>query len=130
VISLRDREEVAKRVLSNKRVGTILLEMGVLDETDLRAMVREQLSEIVFDTMRWDDGEYVFLPGDLPTFEDITLDESMEDLWRPGSGASRPGRGWERGAALPTPCSSSRRTTWRCSIACGWGRTPGTWPRR
>jgi len=80
VISLRDREEVAKRVLSNKRVGTILLEMGVLDEADLRAMVREQLSEIVFDTMRWDDGEYVFLPGELPTFEDITLDETMEDL--------------------------------------------------
>jgi hypothetical protein len=80
VISLRDREEVAKRVLSNKRVGTILLEIGVLDETDLRAMVREQLSEIVFDTIRWESGEYVFVPGDLPTFEDITLDETIEDL--------------------------------------------------
>ncbi len=80
VISLRDREEVAKRVLSNKRVGTILLEMGVLDETDLRSMVREQLSEIVFDTIRWEDGEYVFVAGDLPTFEDITLDETVEDL--------------------------------------------------
>lgn len=80
VISLRDREEVAKRVLSNKRVGTILLEIGVLDETDLRAMVREQLSEIVFDTIRWESGEYVFVPGELPTFEDITLDETIEDL--------------------------------------------------
>ncbi|HEX5045218.1 MAG TPA: DUF4388 domain-containing protein [Candidatus Polarisedimenticolaceae bacterium] len=80
VISLRDREEVAKRVLSNKRVGTILLEMGVLDETDLRAMVREQLSEIVFDTVRWEDGEHVFVAGELPTFEDITLDETVEDL--------------------------------------------------
>jgi hypothetical protein len=80
VISLRDREEVAKRVLSNKRVGTILLEMGVLDEADLRTMVREQLSEIVFDTIRWEDGEYVFVAGDLPTFEDITLDETVEDL--------------------------------------------------
>jgi hypothetical protein len=44
VISLSDREETARRMLSNKRVGTILLEMGVIDEGDLRATVREQLS--------------------------------------------------------------------------------------
>jgi hypothetical protein len=80
VISLRDREEVAKRLLSNKRVGTILLEMGVLDETDLRAMVCEQLSEVVFDTIRWEDGEFVFVPGELPTNEEITLSDSVEDL--------------------------------------------------
>lgn len=80
VISLRDREETARRLLSNKRVGTILLEMGVIDENDLRATVREQLSEIVFDTFRWDQGEFHFLDGELPTIEDITLDRTVEDL--------------------------------------------------
>ncbi len=80
VISIRDREETAKRLLSNKRVGTILLEMGVLDERDLREMVREQLSEIVCDTFRWEDGEYAFVPGELPTIEDIVLEMSLEDL--------------------------------------------------
>ncbi len=80
VISLADREETARRLLSNKRVGTILLEMGVIDEDDLRATVREQLSEIVFDTFRWDQGDFQFLEGSLPTVEDITLTRSVEDL--------------------------------------------------
>ena len=80
VISLSDREETARRLLSNKRVGTILLEMGVIDEGDLRATVREQLSEIVFDTFRWDRGDFQFLAGELPTVEEITLTRSLEDL--------------------------------------------------
>jgi hypothetical protein len=80
VISLADREETARRLLSNKRVGTILLEMGVIDEGDLHATVREQLSEIVFDTFRWSDGEFRFREGELPTVEEITLNRSVEDL--------------------------------------------------
>lgn len=80
VISLQDREEVSKRLLTNKRVGTILLEMGVLDEKDLEDMVREQLGEIVHDTVSWQDGGWVFLAGELPTIEDITLDSGLEDL--------------------------------------------------
>jgi hypothetical protein len=80
VISLSDREETARRLLSNKRVGTILLEMGVIDEDDLRTTVREQLSEIIFDTMRWDQGEFQFHRGELPTIEEITLKRTLEDL--------------------------------------------------
>jgi len=80
VISLSDREETARRLLSNKRVGTILLEMGVIDEGDLQATVREQLSEIIFDTFRWDEGDFCFLEGELPTVEEITLNRTVEDL--------------------------------------------------
>jgi hypothetical protein len=80
VISLRDREECSRRLLSNKRVGTILLEMGTLDEADLSAMVREQLSELLYDTLRWEEGDFVFAPGELPTIEEITLETSLEDL--------------------------------------------------
>lgn len=80
VISLQDREETAKRLLSNKRVGTILREMGVIDELDLREMVRQQISEIVYDTFRWGDSEYAFVPEELPSNEEITLDLGMEVL--------------------------------------------------
>jgi len=80
VISLSDRDETARRLLSNKRVGTILLEMGVIDEGDLHATVREQLSEIIFDTFRWSEGDFCFLEGDLPTVEEITLNRTVEDL--------------------------------------------------
>jgi hypothetical protein len=80
VISLSDREETARRLLSNKRVGTILLEMGVLDEGDLHATVREQLSEIIFDAFRWNEGDFCFFEGELPTVEEITLNRTVEDL--------------------------------------------------
>ncbi len=80
VISLLDREETARRLLSNKRVGTILLEMGVIDEGDLQATVREQLSEIIFETFRWNEGDFCFVEGELPTVEEITLNRTVEDL--------------------------------------------------
>ena len=80
VISLRDREETGKRLLSNKRVGTILREMGVIDEHDLKGMVREQLSEIVYDTFRWTDAQYAFVCGPLPTVEEITLEADLDAL--------------------------------------------------
>jgi len=80
VISLRDRDETAKRLLSNKRVGTILRELGVIDEHDLRSMVREQLSEIIYQAIGWSQGEFTFVPGELPTIEEITLDTSIESL--------------------------------------------------
>lgn len=80
VISLRDREETARRLLSNKRVGMILQEMGVLSADELDNLVREHLLEIVWDTFRWPEGEWLFSSGELPSFESITMDRSLEDL--------------------------------------------------
>lgn len=80
VISLRDREETTKRLLSNKRVGTILRELGVIDDEDLQALVRQQLKEIVYDTFAWEDGDFSFVPGELPSMEEITLEPTPEAL--------------------------------------------------
>ena len=80
VISLHDREETAKRMLSNKRVGTILRELGVIDDRDLDEMVRQQLSEVVYDTFRWDDGDFAFYAGELPSHEEIKIESSIESL--------------------------------------------------
>ncbi len=84
VISLKDRDEAARRLLSNKRVGTILLEMGVLDQEDLRTMVQEHLREIVHGSLRWEEGEFSFLSGELPTIEEIVLEDTVEQLVRDG----------------------------------------------
>jgi hypothetical protein len=54
--------------------------MGVIDDRDLAQMVREQLSEIVFDTFRWPDGDYSFVSGELPSFEEITLEVTVQSL--------------------------------------------------
>ena len=78
VISLQDREVTASRLLTNKRVGAILRELGVIDDDDLREMVRQQLMEIVYDTFGWEEGEYAFVAGLLPNVEEIVLEESLE----------------------------------------------------
>jgi hypothetical protein len=80
VISLRDREEVQRRLLSNKRVGTILLELGAIDDDDLQQMVCQQVSEIIYDTLGWEEGEFVFISGPLPHAEEITLHTSAGSL--------------------------------------------------
>jgi len=84
VISLSDREETAKRMLSNKRVGTILLEIGVIDHDDLQRMVRQQVTEVIYDTFHWDSPELAFVVGPLPSVEEITVDLSVEALIREG----------------------------------------------
>jgi hypothetical protein len=80
VISLQDREEVARRLLTNKRIGTILREVHVIDEEDLERMVREQLREIVQDSLTWEGGRYAWHSGELPTHEPIVLEQSLEQL--------------------------------------------------
>ena len=80
VISLHDREEVARRLLTNKRIGTILREVHAIDEEDLNRMVREQLREIVQDSLTWEGGRYAWRSGELPTHEPIVLEQSLEQL--------------------------------------------------
>jgi hypothetical protein len=93
VISLRDKEETIRRLLSNKRVGTILRELGAIDHEDLQGMVRQQVGEIIFDTFAWEDGDFVFVPDSLPHAEEITLDCSVGSLISEGV---RRVRSWTR----------------------------------
>ncbi len=80
VISVRDREQVARQLLTKKRPGALLRDMGVLGEAELAAAVREHLLEIVHTTFLWEEGDWAFHPGELPTDEDITLDLPLEQL--------------------------------------------------
>ncbi len=80
VISVRDADDATRRMLSNKRLGTILLEQGVIDEADLQATVREQVTEIVADTFGWDPVEMRFDAGPLPSAEPITIELEVEAL--------------------------------------------------
>src|SRR5206468_1194389 len=79
VIGLRDRDEVERRLLSNKRGGTILREMGILSHDELLRFVRDQLREIVLSVFEWERGEWRFVAGELPTLEGITLDRPVEE---------------------------------------------------
>jgi hypothetical protein len=125
VISLSDREETAKRLLSNKRVGTILRDMGVIDDADLREMVKQQISEIVLNTFRWDDAYYAFVAGELPSNEEITLDENLDRLVAEGL---RRVTSWER---VSRGCGSSdaplQLTSSFLDVLDGMGAGPQEW---
>ena len=76
IISLDDREEMSRRILTNRRVGTILREIGAIDDTDLQSMVRLQVSEVIHTTFLWEHGEFKFVSGSLPVAEAVTLTSS------------------------------------------------------
>lgn len=80
VISLADKSQIARRQLSNKRVGTILRELGVIDDDELSQMVEAQVREIVIDSLLWVDGSCVFVEGPLPNAEEITIEEPVASL--------------------------------------------------
>lgn len=58
----------------HKRVGQILIEMGVLHLDALHASVKLQVQNLVLSLFTWAEGGYQFVPGPLPSEEAITLD--------------------------------------------------------
>ncbi len=132
VIALHDKEELETRMLTNKRVGTLLHELGILSHEELARFVREQVLEIVLGAFAWESGEWRFMPGELPTIEEITLDRSTGELvlqglrshprlvahpgrvrgprHDPGADRGPPGRARRRGDWGRTRRSSSRRS--------------------
>ncbi len=80
IISLDDKQKMSQRLLTNRRVGTILREIGAIDDTDLQDMVRLQVNEIILLTFLWDHGEFEFVPGSLPVAEDVTLTSSVSSI--------------------------------------------------
>jgi hypothetical protein len=67
-------------MLGGKRQGTLLVENGSIRSKDLVEGVTEQVQEIVYSLFGWDEGEWEFTPGDLPSREVIVLRMSTADL--------------------------------------------------
>jgi len=65
---------------AEKRQGTVLVELGYLNPEDLIWGVRRQVEEIILSLFLWEDGEFVFVEGPLPSDEVITLKLSAATL--------------------------------------------------
>lgn len=64
LITREQYDESVRRLLkSDKRQGTILTEMRVLDPEAMLDAVREQIQEIVWSLFAWDGGSARFMPG-------------------------------------------------------------------
>ncbi len=65
---------------TGKRQGRVLAELGYLKPEDLTWAVRYQVEEIILSLFQWEDGEFVFIEGPLPSDEVITLKLSAATL--------------------------------------------------
>ncbi len=73
-ITLRDLSKHTPLVQPGKRLGTLLVEGGVLDPKGLVHAVIGQVRAIVLSLFRWTEALYGFDKKDLPRKETITLD--------------------------------------------------------
>lgn len=58
--------------ISNKRLGEVLFEMGVLSKEKVVEYLKNQIEEIVYNLFGWTSGEFVFLEEKLPPAGQVT----------------------------------------------------------
>jgi hypothetical protein len=63
---------ISLQKFSPKRLGTVLLEMGLLSREELAECLKYQIEEIIYNLFGWTFGEFVFWEGKLPPQEQIT----------------------------------------------------------
>jgi hypothetical protein len=80
VISYRSLEESVRALKAGKRQGTLLVENGAIRSRDLVEGVTEQVQEIIYSLFQWDEGDWEFEEGQLPSREVIVLRMSTGDL--------------------------------------------------
>jgi hypothetical protein len=79
LITLRQLEDAGKAIGPGKRLGTVLVDKGFLDQQELVRGVVEQTRDIVLLAFHWTTGEYRLDPGPAAG-EAITLDMSTPQL--------------------------------------------------
>jgi hypothetical protein len=78
-ISLRQYLDAGKSVAPGKRLGTVLVEKGILIPKDLVRSVIEHTQEIIYAAFLWTEGHYRLQEGP-PSAEVITLKISTPDI--------------------------------------------------
>lgn len=79
LITLRQLEDAGRAVRPGKRLGTVLVEKGSLDQEELVRGVVDQTRDIILLAFQWTSGDYRLDPGPAPG-EAITLDMSTPQL--------------------------------------------------
>ena len=103
-------ESVEESVRSGKRLGTVLVERGLIRPHDLVEGVRAQVHNIICSLFLWTRGRYRYTPCPLPTEEVITLKLSAGDLILEGIRRIESwGRIWEAVGDLDTRYRTSER---------------------
>ena len=76
---------VSVQKASNKRLGSILVEMGLLTRDEVKECLRYQIEEIIYNLFGWSSGEFVFRDGKLPSAEQITTQINTQNMVMEGT---------------------------------------------
>jgi len=79
-ITLDQMEAAIGKLTTGKRMGTILVDAGHLSPENLVRGVLNQVKGIVLGLFPWEEGEYAFVEGPLPTDEVVTLGMRTAEL--------------------------------------------------
>ena len=63
-----------------KRIGNILIEKGFLEKDSLIEAIQDQIKDVVYNVLSWNEGQFIFFRGVEPMEEDILLDVKMDHL--------------------------------------------------
>lgn len=77
---LKDAVETQSSISLSRRLGEILLEKRYIDQGDLREAVTEQIEELIYSLLGWENGSFKFYDNQYPTREEITVDISVENV--------------------------------------------------
>jgi hypothetical protein len=61
-------------------MGRALVDAGLVTETDLQRLLKVQVSEVIFDTFEWHDGEFTFYDRVPAPATAVTLDMDVQNL--------------------------------------------------
>ncbi len=74
------RECLAESEIAKKKLGTVLVEKGLLKPEGLVVAVVDQVEEIIYSLFGWEEGEYSFVRGEQMGDDVIPLDMSAVNL--------------------------------------------------
>jgi curved DNA-binding protein CbpA len=77
--TLNQIEEAKKRAEKPNRVASMLVEMSVIGEADMRKFVHDQLMEIILSLFEWTQGDYAF-DIRIRASHDFTLEVTAADM--------------------------------------------------
>jgi hypothetical protein len=81
LISKETLEQVLEeRPRRRKRIGVLLIESGCIKEAELRTAIEEQIKEVIYEVVRWQNGSFSFNSGKKPAAQEVRIDIPLDHL--------------------------------------------------
>lgn len=83
-ITRKQLDKALKKKIEGKRLGRILIENKILNEANLSKAIEEQIKEVVYEVVKWRDGNFNFSSGGKPHAQDVFIDIPLDHLMLEG----------------------------------------------